>query len=102
MRTPRLGARRERGTAFDTGADSSEMLNLAEKSGVKIQLILLTHAHPDHIADLARLKQKTGAPVYISSYEPADGSEAITEEGKSFKIGKLHDIASDLGLSAAG
>jgi glyoxylase-like metal-dependent hydrolase (beta-lactamase superfamily II) len=74
--------------AFDTGADCSGMLSIAEKKGVKIQLILLTHAHPDHIADLARLKEKTGAPVYISSYEPADGSQPI-EEGKDFKVGKL-------------
>ena len=75
--------------AFDTGADCSEMLSLADKNGVKISLILLTHAHPDHVADLARLKQKTGAPIYISSYEPADGAQPI-DEGKDFKVGKLH------------
>ncbi len=75
--------------AFDTGADCSEMLTLAEKKNLKIQLILLTHAHPDHVADLARLREKTGAPVYISSWEPADGAETI-EEGKDFKVGKLH------------
>ncbi len=74
--------------AFDTGADCSEMLSLAEKNGVKVKLILLTHAHPDHIADLARLKEKTGAPVYISSDEPTDGAEAI-QEGKTFALGKL-------------
>src|SRR5579862_1462015 len=33
---------------FDTGADSSGMLKLAKDNGLKAELILLTHTHPDH------------------------------------------------------
>ena len=51
-------------------------------------MILLTHAHPDHVADLRRLEEETGAPVYISDLEAAEGAEAI-EEGKRFRVGSL-------------
>jgi hydroxyacylglutathione hydrolase len=74
--------------AFDTGSDCSELLALATKHKVKIEKILLTHGHVDHVADLTKLKQKTGATVFVSSREPIAGAETI-EEGKTFKVGGL-------------
>ena len=74
--------------AFDTGADCSAMLKRIEDEGVTVKLILLTHAHPDHVADLRRLRKATGAPVYISELEPEEGAQSIPE-GKHFKIGTL-------------
>lgn len=74
--------------AFDTGADCSEMLARIEKEKLTVKLILLTHAHPDHIEDLAKLQRVTGAPTYISGRESASGAEAI-EEGKRFECGAL-------------
>lgn len=80
--------------AFDTGADCSAMLQLAKTQKLRVKLILLTHSHPDHVADLRRLRKETGAPVYISERELLPATEAI-EEGKHFQIGKL-DIESRL------
>jgi hydroxyacylglutathione hydrolase len=74
--------------AFDSGASCSAMLKYSRDSGLTIKLILLTHAHPDHVADLGRLKDATGAPIYLSSRENAPGARAI-EEGKTFAVGKL-------------
>jgi hydroxyacylglutathione hydrolase len=74
--------------AFDSGADCSAMLKYSKDNALTIKLILLTHAHPDHVADLGRLAQTTGAPIYLSSRENASGAQAI-EEGRSFSIGKL-------------
>ncbi|MBA3544836.1 MAG: MBL fold metallo-hydrolase, partial [Chthoniobacterales bacterium] len=74
--------------AFDSGANCSIMLDREKSEGLTIKLILLTHAHPDHVADLERLAKATGAPVYLSSREEADGAQAI-EEGKKFAVGKL-------------
>ena len=34
---------------FDTGADCSEMVRFASRHKLNVQLILLTHAHPDHV-----------------------------------------------------
>jgi hydroxyacylglutathione hydrolase len=74
--------------AFDTGADCSAMLKRAKDDKLNVKLILLTHAHPDHVADLRRLRKTTGAPVYISDREPEEGAESIPE-GKHFKVGAL-------------
>jgi hydroxyacylglutathione hydrolase len=74
--------------AFDSGADCSAMLQQAGKNGLTIKLTLLTHAHPDHVADLGRLAKATGAPIYLSSREKAPGAQSI-EEGARFTVGKL-------------
>lgn len=74
--------------AFDTGADCGEMLRRIEMEKLRVRLILLTHAHPDHVADLGRLRKETGAPVYISELEPEEGAEPIAE-GKRFAVGSL-------------
>ncbi len=50
--------------AFDTGADCAGMLKLATKENLSISLILLTHAHSDHVADLPRLREETGAEIF--------------------------------------
>jgi len=41
------------------------ILERAQKLSLSIEMILLTHSHWDHIADIAELKQKTKAPIYI-------------------------------------
>ena len=74
--------------AFDTGADSGPMLQFAKERGLTIKLILLTHTHPDHIADLARLKNETGAPAHVCSLEPVPGAEEFSA-GKSFQVGAV-------------
>jgi hydroxyacylglutathione hydrolase len=73
---------------FDTGADCRGIMQCVEKNRLHVQLILLTHAHPDHVADLPRLRKTTGAPIYISTFEVADGAEGISE-GKQFRVGSL-------------
>ena len=74
--------------AFDTGADCAGMLKLATKENLSITLILLTHAHSDHVADLPRLREETGAEVFAPAREPVPAAETI-DEGKEFRVGKL-------------
>ena len=73
---------------FDTGADCDPILARLKNEKLAVKLILLTHAHPDHIADLSRLKKETGAPVYISDREATFGAETIPE-GHDFKVRNL-------------
>jgi hydroxyacylglutathione hydrolase len=74
--------------AFDTGADSKEMLRVAKRQKLNVQLILLTHAHPDHVADLPALREETGADVFTPAREPVPGAEPI-DEGKKFRLRDL-------------
>jgi hydroxyacylglutathione hydrolase len=88
--------------AFDTGADSSAMLQRAAVDDLSVMLILLTHSHPDHIADLPRLSSGSGAPIFISSLEPLRDVQTIGE-GKTFKVGPLQiEARLTAGHSAGG
>ena len=74
--------------AFDTGADCAQMLRRATRENLRVKLILLTHAHADHVADLPRLREETGAQVFAPARESVTGAEPI-EEGKHFRLGKI-------------
>jgi glyoxylase-like metal-dependent hydrolase (beta-lactamase superfamily II) len=74
--------------AFDTGADCTGMLDSIREHGLKLELILITHIHGDHIIDLNRLKEKTGAPAFVSDREPIKGAEPFPD-GREFRVGRL-------------
>ena len=74
--------------AFDTGASCQPMLDFARSRNLSIKLILLTHTHGDHIADLAKLTAETGARAYVGEREPNPGAEPFTE-GREFTVGSL-------------
>lgn len=74
--------------AFDTGANAKSMIATAESERLTIELILLTHTHPDHVADLETLTRASGARVYVPAREAINGAEPI-DEGRGFSVGKL-------------
>lgn len=52
---------------IDAPPDSAEqLLDAVRDDGYQVKLIVLTHAHFDHVIDAAKLKQETGAPLAIS------------------------------------
>ena len=77
-----------RAAAFDTGSDCDGMLAALDKLGLTLETIFLTHSHGDHIHDLDRLKEKTGAPAWISEREPVDGVQTF-RPGREFSLGNL-------------
>jgi hydroxyacylglutathione hydrolase len=73
---------------FDTGADSSGIAKFARSNDLTVSHIFLTHAHYDHVADLAQLRKATGAKAFASELEPIHGAETFAA-GKTFAIGNL-------------
>ena len=63
--------------AFDTGADCTPMLDCIAAENLKLEAVLLTHTHGDHIFELDRLCSKTGAPAFVNEREPLDGAESF-------------------------
>ena len=53
----------------DPGDDIPRILAILARHKLTVKQILITHAHIDHIAGAARLKQLTGAPIL---YNPRD------------------------------
>jgi len=83
-------ARARIAAAFDTGADCGGMLDLIRSEKLKLQTIFLTHTHEDHVADLARLAEETGAEVWASDLEPSDHPGARTfKENAHFHLGEI-------------
>jgi glyoxylase-like metal-dependent hydrolase (beta-lactamase superfamily II) len=75
--------------AFDTGADATEMLEFLTKNDLTLKLILITHTHGDHILELDRVAEKTGAPAFVGDREPKlEGAEPFAA-GKTFSLGHL-------------
>jgi len=73
---------------FDTGAESGAVLEFIRKEELEVVLILLTHAHPDHVVELDRLVAATGADVFIAEAE-ALPQAATFEWGEDFTVGSL-------------
>ncbi len=48
---------------IDPGGDLPRILAVAEKAGVKIEKVLLTHGHLDHAAAAGKLAQQLGVPI---------------------------------------
>jgi hydroxyacylglutathione hydrolase len=71
--------------AIDPGDGSDTLIEAVKTSGVTLDLILLTHAHLDHISGVARVKAAFEVPVRL---HPADRFlyDAIVEQGRYFGL----------------
>ena len=54
---------------IDAGLSTHLILEFLERNGLSLEVVLLTHGHPDHIAGAAEVASATGAPVYLHSIE---------------------------------
>ena len=50
----------------DPGDDIGRVLEVIKRHGLTVKAIVITHAHIDHIGGAYKLKQATGAPVYMN------------------------------------
>jgi len=91
-----------------TGTQSAEaILAAVREEGVKVDWLLETHAHADHLSAAPFLKKQTGAPIVIGDrikdvqrvfknvfnleYVTADGRpfDVLVEDGEKLKLGEL-------------
>ncbi len=57
---------------IDPGDEASRLAALVEKSGCRLQYILLTHGHFDHYTAVPPLLKRYGVPVYIHRADTAE------------------------------
>jgi glyoxylase-like metal-dependent hydrolase (beta-lactamase superfamily II) len=74
--------------AFDTGSTVAGMLASVKERQLTVAYIFLTHSHSDHVADLQRLEQATGATAYIGEKEQLHGAKTFAA-GQVFRLGGL-------------
>ena len=59
----------EKAVIVDPGEEAERLLKAAEGLSVRIEAILLTHTHFDHVGAVAPIAKATGAPVYCPELE---------------------------------
>jgi len=55
----------------DPGDEIARVLEIVARHGLRVKAIVITHAHIDHICGAEKLKQATGAPVYMNLHDAA-------------------------------
>lgn len=56
---------------IDPGGDAGEILSAAAEEGLRVERVLLTHGHFDHVGAVAEIRKKTGAKVHIHADDVA-------------------------------
>lgn len=75
--------------AFDTGATSAPMVEFIKANGLQLELLLLTHTHPDHIADIEGLRAAGAETVLVNEREPVAGAQTFAVGSAGWTVGAL-------------
>ena len=79
--------------AVDPGADAGSMIATLADEHLKLDAVLLTHAHIDHVEGVAELKRHANAPVYMHSDDMLLYDHAATQAAQfGMNIEKLPPI----------
>lgn len=71
---------------FDTGADAAPILAAVKAHKLTVELILLTHAHVDHVVELPKLLAATKAKAWINARDAKE--EDFPEDVETFAAGQ--------------
>jgi hydroxyacylglutathione hydrolase len=70
---------------IDPGDEVAALLAVADRRGLNIRHILLTHAHVDHVTGVAEAKRRLNAPVYLHR-DDLFLYDAAVEQGAMFGL----------------
>src|SRR5215210_7846619 len=76
---------------IDSGGPSGPLLEAAERHGLDVELLLLTHHHGDHVAENAVWKERYGVEILAHPIEAEliDQVDRTIEPGETVEVGGL-------------
>ena len=101
----------KQGMIIDPGAEAGTILRTVQQTGLSISLIVITHAHMDHVGALRKVQEKTNAQfaiheaekgfvlsapmrvltsVGISPFKSPPKPDRLLKDGDRIDIGDLH------------
>ncbi len=83
------------GAVIDPGGDLDKILALARQENVRLEKILLTHAHIDHAGGTAELSRTLELPIEGPHRGDQFWIDGLPEQGKMFGFGHCDSFAPD-------
>ena len=76
---------------IDSGGPSGPLLEAADRHGLDVELLLLTHHHGDHVAENSVWKERHGVEILAHPIEAAllDDVDRTIEPGETLEVGGL-------------
>jgi hydroxyacylglutathione hydrolase len=75
---------------FDTGTDPAPLLAVVKEHSLRVELLLITHTHSDHVACFKELRKALGQPKAFSGARGSlPGAEPLAD-GATLALGALH------------
>jgi glyoxylase-like metal-dependent hydrolase (beta-lactamase superfamily II) len=86
------------GAVIDPGGDLDRVLEAARKENVRLEKILLTHAHIDHAGGAAELARDLKLPIVGPHRGDQFWIEGLPEQGRMFGLGRCETFEPDTWL----
>jgi hypothetical protein len=83
------------GFIVDPGGDSDDIIKFVDKENIKLEFILLTHGHADHIGAVKIIKEKYNLSIYASIKEKDLLKDPIINLSKSIPPFKDIELIAD-------
>lgn len=83
------------GAVIDPGGDLDKILSAARANAVRLEKILLTHAHIDHAGGTAELARTLGLPVEGPHRGDQFWIDGLPEQGRMFGLGHCDSFEPD-------
>lgn len=87
------------GAVIDPGGDVERILAALDEHGVKVEKIVLTHGHIDHVGGAADLAERLAVPVLGPHEADRPLLERVEQQAREFGVGDVRSVEPDTFLS---
>jgi glyoxylase-like metal-dependent hydrolase (beta-lactamase superfamily II) len=88
------------GVVVDPGGDVDHIMQAIEQTGIKVETILLTHGHLDHVGGAMELKEKLGVEIVGPHIDDKPVCEGVEEVARMYNLeGQFKNCTPDTYLS---